>query len=94
MELLGILLPIVIDLFNRKIADSDLRFWVSVFICALVGTGLNFLETQFVFASAKLAFDSLSSSILVVFGLAQLSYKGLWENSKVRNVLGMNGQNN
>ena len=84
MELIGLLLPILIDLINRKINDSDLRFWVSVGICAIVGIFLNWIATSFSFTSAMEAFNSLTSSVMEVFGLAQLSYKALWENSKAR----------
>lgn len=87
MELIGLLLPVLIDLINRKIADTDIRFWVSVAVCAVVGLLVSFLETGFVFASNMEAFQSVTASIMIVFGLAQLAYKGLWEKSTVRERL-------
>lgn len=85
IELLGLLLPPLIDLINRKFTDSDIKFWISVIICALVGTILNFTSNNFHFVSQ----DSLAKSILTVFGVAQLSYKGMWESSKLRSTLNL-----
>jgi apolipoprotein N-acyltransferase len=87
MEFLGLLLPPLIDLINRKIADSDARLWISVLICSLVGAGLNWLETQFIFATPMAAFDSITASILIVFGLAQLSFKAVWEKTSMHKEL-------
>lgn len=96
MELLGMLLPVLIDLINRKIADSDVRFWVSVGICAAVGAFLNFLETSFAFPDLKAAFSSVAGSIGVVFTMAQVSYKGIWSNTSIlgefRNEMGLNAK--
>lgn len=89
MEFLGIILPALIDLINRKIKDSDMRFWVSATICFLVGLGMNWLTTSFVFTSPMEAFSSLTSSALQVFGWAQLSYKAVWADSSVRKNLDM-----
>lgn len=91
MEFLALLLPVLIDLVNRKIADSDVRFWISVGFCAVVGVGFNWLETQFAFGSPMFAFDSVTKTIMVVFGLAQLSYNGVWKNLPVRDKLGLKG---
>lgn len=92
MEFLALLLPVLIDLVNRKVADTDFRFWISVLICAVAGVGLNYLQTSFSFATPLEGFESLTQSIMVVFGLAQLSYKGFWENSKMRENLSLKSQ--
>jgi uncharacterized protein YqgC (DUF456 family) len=84
MELLSLLLPILIDLFNRHIKNSDLRFWVSVVVCAVVGICLNYVDTMWGFQSVKDGFESITSSIMVTFGLAQLAFKGYYENSTLR----------
>lgn len=89
IKLIGILLPAFIDLINRKVADSDARFWIATGICVGVGAGVNYVQTLFVFPSLILAADSISESILATFGLAQLSYKLLWENSAIRERLGL-----
>ncbi len=81
---LGILLPAVIDLFNRKIQDSDIRFWVSFSFCSIAGIALNYFITD---GSGFTTVNSAVADIFVTFGLSQFSYKGLWENSKVRTTL-------
>ena len=86
-ELSGLLLPVVIDLINRKVKNSDLRFWVSVLLCGVVGVVLNFIQTEFRFDSVQLGADSIAMSVMATFGLAQLSYKGLWEQSSLRKRL-------
>lgn len=83
LKLIAILLPAIIDLINRKINDSDLRFWISVGVCSVFGVLISFAGNNFVFAGI----DAVSESILAVFGLAQLSYKVLWENSDIREKL-------
>lgn len=88
MELFGLLLPILIDFINRKFANSsDARLFVSVVICALAGVFLNWLDTSFAFATPKIAFESISSSIMIVFGLAQLSFKAVWEKTEIHKEL-------
>lgn len=94
MEFLGFLLPPVIDLINRKVGDSDKRFWLSVLVCSLVGIGLYWLETGFVAETRMAIFEGLTKAILAVFGMAQISYKAVWENSPVREGLGMNAEIN
>lgn len=94
MEFLGLLLPVVIDLVNRKVADTDVRFWVSVGFCAVVGVGFNWLETQFAFGTPMLAFDSVTKSVMMVFGLAQLSYNGVWKKLEIRDKMGLNAKTN
>lgn len=84
MELLGIILPAFIDVLNRKVSDSDKRFWISVVVCSMVGIFINYIDTSFAFENARVAFDSLSASVLATFGIAQISYKALWENSTIR----------
>lgn len=91
MEFLGLFLPPLIDLINRKIADSDKRFWVSFLICALVGAFMNWIDTSFSFLSPRAAFDSISASIAMVFSMAQLSYKAVWETSQARRDLDLEG---
>lgn len=89
MELLGVLLPLIIDLVSRRVSNSDVRFWISVGICAVVGAFINWITTEFHFSNPQLAFDSISKSILSVFGIAQLSYKAIWENSDLRSTMGL-----
>ena len=75
LGLVGFLLPPVIDLINNRIASPIARFWVSVLVCALVGT---FIEWVLV---GVLTFEGVSAQILITFGMAQLTYGGLWKGS-------------
>lgn len=89
MELLGLLLPVLIDIFNRRIPDEDLRLLVSVIFCSIVGSFVNWLNTAFIFATPLDAFQSVSSSIMVVFGLSQLSFNAVWKKAPIREDLGL-----
>ena len=88
IDLLGFFLPPVIDLINRKILDSDKRFWTSVLVCVVAALGFNFIENGGAFGD----FEGIKNSVFVVFGLAQLSYKGVWEKSNVREKLALKAE--
>lgn len=76
ISLIGFLLPPAIDLINNKVADRDLRFWISVFVCVVVGT---FVEWVLV---GVLTWEGVATQSLLTFGMAQLTYNGIWEGSK------------
>jgi hypothetical protein len=75
LSLIGFLLPPLIDVVNNKISNGSARFWVSVLICGLVGTLIEFVLT------GGLTFEGVSTQILLTFGMAQLTYNGLWKGS-------------
>ena len=75
MEIVGLVLPPIVDLINRFINDKSVRFLVAFFFCAIFGVGLNWLQTQFNFPTPLEAFNSISGSILGVFGASQISYQ-------------------
>lgn len=83
INLVGFLLPPLIDLINRKVADSDARFWISVLVCVLFGVGLELATSGLKFTTI----DPFVESILAMFGLAQLSYKALYEGSKMQTAI-------
>lgn len=87
MELFALLLPILIDYINRKVANSDARLWVSVGVCAIVGIFFNWINTSFIFFDPRTAFESISSSIMAVFGLAQLSFQAVWSKTDTHEEL-------
>jgi len=87
MELLAILLPPFIDLINRKIKNSDLRFWVSVLVCIGIGGVINYIDTSFQFVSLRAGLDSVSSTIMIVFGWSQISYIGIYEDSAMEKAV-------
>jgi hypothetical protein len=87
MELVGIILPPIIDLINQFVTNKQMRFLVAFAFCALVGAGLNWIATQFVFMSVQSGFQSIATSILVVFGASQLTYNLGYSNSKVQQTI-------
>lgn len=76
LSLIGFLLPPLIDVINNKVANSTARFWVSVLVCGLVGTLVEFV------LNGVLTFEGVSTQILLTFGMAQLTFGGLWNGSK------------
>ena len=94
LKLIGLLLPILIDLINSRVVNPQARFWISAVICAVAGVLVNWAETGFVFADSMGAADSISESVLSMFGLAQLSYKAVWAGSEVRSLMGLDGAKN
>jgi len=82
VNLFGILLPPFIDLINRKVKDSDARFWVSVGVCILIGAVVNYFANGYHFNWA-----TIEGNIIAVFGWAQLAYKGIYEDSRLQEVI-------
>lgn len=87
MEIIGLLMPPLVDLINRFINDKSVRFLVAFSLCALLGAGLNWLQTQFMFESPMHAFQEISASILAVFGSSQVSYNLGYEDSKMQDTI-------
>lgn len=75
LALIGFLLPPAIDLINNKIADRQIRFWISVVVCGLVGAGIEWVMV------GALTFEGVSTQILMTIGMAQLTYNAIWKNS-------------
>lgn len=93
LNLVGFLLPALIDLINRKIDDSDVRFWVSVLVCVLVGSLIATLDTNgFESLGLREILESIAVHAMAMFGEAQLVYKKAWEDSDVRVNLGLNAK--
>lgn len=86
-DFLGFLLPPFIDTINSRIANSQLRFWVSVLFCTVVATGLVFMETPS--NDYRIFIPLIAQQALRVFGMAQLTYKAVWEKSGAREVLNL-----
>lgn len=76
LALIGFLLPPLIDLVNNYIKNSRARFWMSVAVCAIVGTLVEFVIT------GGLTVEGVSTQTMLTFGMAQLSYGALWKGSQ------------
>lgn len=85
-ELVGLIVPFFIDFINRRVTNSDVRFWISMGVCALIGVALNY--------SAIMAgsVEEVAKSASLVFASAQLTYKLYWEKSNLRENLNLKAQ--
>lgn len=89
MALIAFFLPALIGMINRKVNNSDTRFWVSFLACALVGVGFNALVNGAEYGSMlpiQIA-DSVAESILVMIGLVKLSFEAVWDNKALGKAL-------
>lgn len=84
MELIGIFVPALVDTINTTIRNTHVKFWVAFMLCAVLGTAINGIETSFVYPSLPEAFESVTASIMVVFGLSQITYNAGYKNSEIR----------
>lgn len=71
----GAVLPPVIDIINRKVANSTLRYVVSMVICLALGA---------VFNLGQLNPGDILTSGAIIFAAAQTVYKTYWANSGAR----------
>jgi hypothetical protein len=78
-DLVGFILPPVIDLINRKVANAILRFWIAMAVCVLVGVIVHINELN--------NLENILGSIGVIFAESQIVYKTYWANSGVRDSL-------
>ena len=72
----GFILPPFIDLINRRIANSKVRFWISILACVAVAVVLNLDKINNP--------DELLGKASLVFAQAQIVYKTYWEKSAIR----------
>lgn len=75
-NLIGVILPPMIDLVNSKVADQKMRYIVSVLICVLVGILTNLDKLSNI--------DQLMANIALIFATAQTTYNLYWKKSKNR----------
>lgn len=78
-DLVGIILPPIIDFINVHIANSTLRFWISLIICVAVATLLNIDKL-----TGSTDLPGLLSKIAITFTEAQIVYKTYYEKSSLR----------
>ena len=77
-DLVGFIMPFVIDMVNRKVESKEQRFLISWGICILTATLLN-LDLLM-----KKNWSELAGSIATVLLVAQATYKLYWEDSSAR----------
>lgn len=82
MALISFLLVPAIDLINAQVANSQLRFWVSVIVCAITGVLVSLMSNGG-FAGP----DVVAQDILAIFAMVQLVYKGYYEGSNSQKAI-------
>jgi uncharacterized membrane protein required for colicin V production len=75
LVVLGALLPPVIDLVNRFIPNSSLRFIASLVICLTLGSILAFLTS---------GVEGILADGTIVFAMSQVVYKLWYEKSQLQ----------
>lgn len=80
-ELTGLIFPPIIDLINRKIPDSALRFLVAILFCTVAGSIIYYFR-----GGVWTDFEAWAKAVLTVFGLSQVSYYGYSE-TKLQSVI-------
>lgn len=78
LNLVGIVLPPVIDLINSRVADTKLRFLISLVICVVISVAINFNQLQYGTMSG------FWQSLAIIGSEAQLVYNMFWKNSDTR----------
>lgn len=73
--LIGAFLPPIIDLINKNIAHSRIRFLISLLISILIGVAVSYNE---------LSIDNILGSAAIVFAAANTTYKTYWNTSSIR----------
>lgn len=73
--ILGGILPPFIDFLTKTVANTKVRFWISVLVCAVVGVLINFRTPQI---------DEVIKNIALVFTSAQMVYRQFWKDSLLR----------
>lgn len=74
----GLVLPPLIDLINRRITNSTIRFWVSILIVFLVAMALH--AGELVAGSPEQFLESAA----IIFAEAQIVYHTWWKKSETR----------
>lgn len=77
-ELVGFLLPPVIDLVNRKVNNPTLRFWITLAISLIMGAIIRWDEIGLGNPEVVLA------SAAIIFTESQIVYKTYWKDSGIR----------
>ncbi len=77
-DLVGFIMPFIIDMVNRKVESKEQRFLISWGICIAVATLLN------IDLLMKKNWSELAGSIATVLLVAQATYKLYWEDSSAR----------
>jgi hypothetical protein len=71
----GAFMPFLIDILNRKVANNQLRYFISMGVCLILGALFNV---------GKLNAGDVLTSGSIIFAAAQTVYKTYYEKSGLR----------
>lgn len=74
--LVGAVLPVFIDLVNKKVGSHKVKYVVALVVSAAAGAALHYTELSLT--------GNLLGTIGVIFAEAQTVYKLYWEKSEIR----------
>ena len=83
LSLIGFMFPPAIDMLNRYVKSSDLRFWVSILFCIVVGA----IATLF---NGNFNPDGIALQAMIFIAQSQISYK-FWGKTNERKELRLTG---
>lgn len=88
LNLIGLILPPIIDLINKEFISNKTRFWIAFSICAVLGVILTYVQTGFIgFQTNVELVEAIAINITSVFGMSQISYKAAYEDSKIQEAV-------
>lgn len=79
MALIYFLLVPAIDLINTNFKSSQVRFWISVAVCIVIGFLVSLLKH-----AGFAGIETVSADIMSIFAMVQLVYKGVYEGSDMQ----------
>lgn len=80
-QLVGLLLPPVVTVLNQSVTDHRSKFLVTFMLCIFVAVLLN--VQKIITGDALTSFESLSTSILLVFTESQAVYRLYFKGSAI-----------
>jgi len=75
--LLGVVMPLLVDLVGKYIPDSKGRFWSAVLLSLVAGVVVSL-------ADGTVSGQDIFADSLIVFSVSQIIYKQFWEKSTER----------
>lgn len=72
---LGAIMPPIIDLLTKKVANSKVRFGISMAVCVVIGFAINY---------KTFTVENILASLALVFTSAQTIYHTYWKNADLR----------
>ena len=78
-NLIGFILPPVVDLVNKFFSNSTVRLFVSMAICVVVGVAVRLGKIH--------TLEDLVANSAIIWAEAQITYQIYWKNAGSRTVI-------